>query len=193
MSTLVFAEVTNSSVYSFEPVKRTFSYLQKNLAENGLDNIKIFNFGFDETASTKLIGSIGKTASGVFHILPDLNEETQDCVYSEEATFKALDQFVRDENIAGVDYLKIDAEGYDIQILKGGAQIILEHKPVIQFEIAKPPYFELYDIPWLRDFMGLLGKTDLFYVYDDKFLEIDSFDQFFEQDVIQTDIIIVPR
>ena len=79
-----------------------------------------------------------------------------------------------------------------MQVLKGGLKTILEHKPVLQIEVAKPTYVELYDFSWLKNLLGLLGEARIYFVYKDKLIEINSLDEFLGQDVIQTDIIISP-
>lgn len=39
-----------------------------------------------------------------------------------------------------IDYIKIDAEGAEIQILNGGRNVIKKHKPIISIEYGYPSY-----------------------------------------------------
>jgi len=46
----------------------------------------------------------------------------------------SLDQLIRQEGLSGVDYLKIDAEGAEREIIAGGSRVIERYRPLIQAE-----------------------------------------------------------
>lgn len=45
-----------------------------------------------------------------------------------------LDDYCRERNIQQIDFLKIDTEGFELEVLKGGRDIVLAGTRVIQFE-----------------------------------------------------------
>ena len=45
-----------------------------------------------------------------------------------------LDEFAKRERLTRVDLIKIDTDGYELQVLRGARRMIAEHKPVIIFE-----------------------------------------------------------
>lgn len=47
-----------------------------------------------------------------------------------------LDSYVRQKNIASVDFMKIDAEGGELEILKGGSNVLHTLNPIIMCEMA---------------------------------------------------------
>ena len=47
-----------------------------------------------------------------------------------------LDELVSSENLIRVDYIKIDVEGAEIQVLRGGTKTIEKFRPIIQMEVT---------------------------------------------------------
>jgi len=105
-------------VYAFEPIEEVRQCLAKNVnAENystysvGLgaknDNIKV-NYNPAETGNT--------------HASKDGNQTI---------TIRKLD----DMNLPKIDYIKVDTEGFEIEVLKGGEKMIEEYKPFVHVEV----------------------------------------------------------
>ena len=51
-----------------------------------------------------------------------------------KVSLRTLDSITSSLKITQVDYLKIDVEGFDYEVLKGARKTILKSTPVIQFE-----------------------------------------------------------
>ena len=49
-----------------------------------------------------------------------------------------LDEFLENENLIKVDFIKLDVDGYEIDVLKSGEKFLKKNKPIIFMEIA--PY-----------------------------------------------------
>ena len=49
-----------------------------------------------------------------------------------------LDEFIENENLIKVDFIKLDVDGYEIDVLKSGEKFLKKNKPIIFMEIA--PY-----------------------------------------------------
>ncbi|MBT6439757.1 MAG: FkbM family methyltransferase, partial [Flavobacteriales bacterium] len=47
-----------------------------------------------------------------------------------------LDAFCKQHDISKIDFIKIDTDGHELNILKGAKDIINQHKPSIIFEIG---------------------------------------------------------
>lgn len=69
-----------------------------------------------------------------------LEEQTPDWFpkqYTEKKT-QTLDQLVRDQGWPGVDLLKLDVQGYELEVLKGGMQT-LQHAEIVVMEASLIP------------------------------------------------------
>ena len=49
----------------------------------------------------------------------------------------SLDEWIKDNPLENVDFIKVDVEGYELEVLKGSENTIKSFKPVIFIEIAK--------------------------------------------------------
>ena len=121
-------------IYSFEPSKKNFSFLQKIKKNN--KNIDIFNFACGElNETTKLKFSIESSSSTIHDInyeskyyklkrLLLLGFNQKEMFVDESISVKRLDEFLIRENINKIDLLKIDTEGYEFNVLKGSKEIL---------------------------------------------------------------------
>lgn len=102
-------------VFAFEPNPVVFGRLKKNIAVNNMSNVFAFNkavtantgsvqFCFREKRTTQ--GSVTGNNIGNFQ------------KYNVESV--TLDDIVEGENLKGIDILKIDVEGSEVDVLKGG-------------------------------------------------------------------------
>ncbi|OWY23505.1 FkbM family methyltransferase [Sphingobacteriales bacterium UPWRP_1] len=144
--------ITTGKVYAFEPSGNTFAILQSNTAEK--QTIQIFNKAI--TSKSMLLE---------FYEFDNLHSEYNTfnaAQFEHEAWFKnstpvlhtveaiSVDDFCKSEKISP-DFIKIDAEGYENEVIKG-AQLILTKdtgKPIIIMEYVEPgrnnrPHREAY-------------------------------------------------
>jgi FkbM family methyltransferase len=140
----------NSVIYAFEIIPQTFRELKKNT--QGIEKIVIFNIGlFDENKSIKM--HIGKTSvvATAFKIegMEDHNEYYQEVQSCE--VIKGCD-FIQNNRIEKIDFLKIDTEGSDLRVIKGFEEEINKVK-VIQFEYG---IFNIQSKDLLIDFYNYL-------------------------------------
>lgn len=115
--TLLAAGICNAEVISFEPIPSTFSKLEKNLELNNLSQkVTIYNIGIGEEDSILNFTQHNDVMNSVA-----LNHET-DVV---KVPVKKLDDILLD-NIP--TFLKIDVEGYEYFVLKGGINLLKSEK-----------------------------------------------------------------
>ena len=58
------------------------------------------------------------------------------------------DDLVRELGLTDVSLIKIDVDGYDIKVLRGLSSIIVEQRPIVQFEYSK---FYIFTRCFLKD------------------------------------------
>jgi FkbM family methyltransferase len=120
----------NSQFYSYEPYKFTYDLLNENIKLNNITNVNTYNIGLgDKKGKTILnvcLSNDGLNTMGT-------NPLRFNDISSIEVEIDTLDNIFYNNNIK-VDYIKIDTEGYEYNILKGGEKTIKKYKPIIQLE-----------------------------------------------------------
>ncbi|MBD2506996.1 FkbM family methyltransferase [Nostoc muscorum FACHB-395] len=131
-------------VYSFEPTLSTFNKLKERLSKSKCnnvcllqqavysDNIQIAFNEFSEDFSAW--NSIGRPQmldpQGSGQYVPIVNTEIVETI--------TLDSFCKNNDIKKIDYLKIDVEGAEIDVLQGATKLLREKDIYfIQFEISQ--------------------------------------------------------
>lgn len=130
-------------IYSFEPVPAPFRYLSDSVALNEFHNItpvevaisdqdgettfylsrnpKFASFISDHLTST---GSLDKGQGHRTHLIDEVQVKTQ-----------TLDHFVEEQEVPGVDLMKLDTEATEHLVLAGAQNILKKHKPTVFCEV----------------------------------------------------------
>lgn len=122
-----------STFYSFEPFTPTFNLLNENLILNNINNVKTHNIALSNTIGETTLNTCIHH-NGLHTIGSNLKRFNDIKPITIKTT--TLDDEFYNKNIP-VDYIKIDTEGYEYWILKGGLKTIKEYKPIIQLEWNK--------------------------------------------------------
>ncbi len=131
-------------VFSFEAHPRTFSYLKRNLVENGCDNVVLENVAIGE--KEQMVNFSDYYAS-------DLNSIEDEGKFL--VTMKTLDTLLGD--VAAIDLLKLDIEGSELPALLGGGEAIKKIK-AIYFESAERSFTRFgYELKDVVDFLKEKG------------------------------------
>ena len=105
-------------VYAFEPIEEVRQCLAKNV---GAENYSTYSFGLG-AKNENLKVNYNPAETGNTHASKDGNQTI---------TIRKLD----DMNLPKIDYIKVDTEGFEIEVLKGGEKLIKEYKPFVHVEV----------------------------------------------------------
>ena len=99
------------TVYSIEPYKESFEILKKNLKLNNLTNVKSFHIAISKVTEqiTLYIDKKNQIGNSIF--------KTDETIESEKVESFNLKDFVKTNKIEKIDFLKIDCEGAEFEIL----------------------------------------------------------------------------
>ena len=120
-------------IYSFEASPQNFQVLKKKISKKQIDlnKVEIFNFGLgNQIAKSYINQAIESSSSTINEVNEDskylkrklkiLNINKNDVFYRKiPIQLITLDSFIEKLNIQKVDLLKIDTEGYELNVLKG--------------------------------------------------------------------------
>lgn len=135
-----------ANIFAFEPVTKTY----RNLAQkyHRVSNVKLFQLALGKAQGTQLI-YIPQYDSMASLVKPENFSE------SETVPVNTIDIFCYEKGIKNIDLLKIDAEGYDLEVLKGAESMLEQRKiKLILVELGfdlKSSYHLSFDL--VRDFL----------------------------------------
>lgn len=140
--TLPFAKLhaLQGIVYAFEPDFENISQLRINLKINGLNNVVLVPVALQDDP---LINEISfyrrRTVDGDGLINRGLSTILQMPTHNigeEKVATSTIDRYVEEHHIPKVHFIKIDVEGAEFKVLKGGEQTIRKHLPIILYEYS---------------------------------------------------------
>ena len=109
-------------VYAFEPSKEAFECLDYNL--NYKPNTFVYNMALGNTKGYVSTNEVEDNAGMNF-----ITESEKGVILD------TLDNFVENNNITQIDFIKIDVEGYELEVLKGAEKSINKFKPTLLIEL----------------------------------------------------------
>ena len=121
-------------VHAVEPVARVFSLLTANVALNGAGNIRCHRLACSDRSGPAVMHV--PTVEPV-PVMASLLAGWCDAAESseEEVTCVTIDEMLATEGLARVDLIKIDAEGSEDAVLRGGGRTLDEHRPFVLAEV----------------------------------------------------------
>lgn len=142
----------NSKIYAFEPHPKTFkhlkaqaiqhNYIAVNVAcSDGEGILKLYDYSGEQGGSSH--------ASLYQDVINEIHKESSECW---EVDVITIDEFVKQNNINRIKFMKIDTEGNELKVLLGAKQSIKNQIiDIIQFEfnemntISKVFFKDIYD------------------------------------------------
>jgi FkbM family methyltransferase len=134
-ASLIFTQYHPSVIYAYEPESRNFNLLKKTIEKNNIKDIVIpikkglgdekgiFNITISGTAST-------------------LNTTLQTTSKIEKVEISTLNDDCMDKNVG---LIKMDVEGFEYNVIKGGLEMIKKNKPILLISLyhTAKDFFEI--------------------------------------------------
>jgi FkbM family methyltransferase len=152
-------------IYAFEPSPATFQRLLK--SHDGVPFLKIDN---------RALGA--NTTSLPFHVTSE--HSVNDSILTStgnwdtravQVAVSTIDDVCKEFDISTIDFLKIDTQGYDLQVLRGARKMLSERR--IRSVLCEVIFQSMYhDQPQLTEFLALLSSIgyQLFGIYEQHYL-----------------------
>ncbi len=126
-------------VYCFEPQRPIFHVLCGNLAINNCLNVTARYQGVGSTTGIAQIEVCDYSTTwnyGSFSLSKGFSSEEKfkGSVWREAVEVISLDNDPEISSLSNIDFIKVDAEGFETEVLKGSKQIISKHKPDLFIE-----------------------------------------------------------
>jgi len=138
---------SGASIYSFEPGPPNLARLRSNLALNPALSSRV-----------EVIPS-GMGASPAELWWAEEPGNPGNALVSDHGTHRipisTVDDFIRDRNITRIDFIKIDVEGMELDVMRGGRNTLTTLRPILYFETL-PRYVKSGTAPTYADMESFL-------------------------------------
>ena len=140
---------SNGKVYAFEPQKFIFNLLKKNAVCNELNNLQIFNNAIGDANTILELNDFDYSQSGNFGgITLTENYDNSVCAKIKGTTKNKIKTLTLNNflNLKKCNFLKIDVELMESNVLKGAKEFIKKFRPIIWVEnhLGYPNYLNKY-------------------------------------------------
>ena len=124
-------------VYSFEPGSYPRSILVLSLRLNRLHNVEVVGKGLGaEQGTLSLVTPLKENGVFRFGLARIGTQENGTLTAIEEVPMTSIDRFANDVGLKSLDFIKIDVEGWEAQILRGGSKTIRRYCPTMMVELV---------------------------------------------------------
>lgn len=117
-------------VWAFEPASATAEFLAQGITSNAFDHVQLERSALSSTSGTAQLGLNAQS---------ELNELVRGHAgatgLTETVALTTLDECMERFAWQGIDVMKLDAEGEEANILKGGARFFEQNSPLVMYEV----------------------------------------------------------
>lgn len=162
-------------IVSYEPFAANFEVLEKNIKQNSLTNVVAINKAVGQHVGNVKLKSFDESNYGATSFEEGVQE-------GNTVSLTSIDNEVIELKLPKVDLIKIDTEGFELDVLKGMTYVLDKYHPIIWVECSEES---------IKDVIHILSKYDyqLFDIEDANVLFIQTK----EQSVIELDDILYQR
>lgn len=134
-------------IVSFEPSRRACDYLDKTLTRNGARSVTVLPFALSDAAGHLSFMELPEDPSGLTPYLPEgsrlqlSTEKLYPGAVGYEVEVRTLDLLSEQLQLGEATTIvaKIDVEGFEDKVLKGGQETLRRHKPFLSIDIHNHP------------------------------------------------------
>ena len=143
----------NGTIHAFEPTPSTIDILKNNTSS--IKNVHIWNHGMGAQSGELLINEYAHSNTNSFLDIHHAKSKKKTLV-----KVKTVDQFCMENKIDKIDVLKIDTEGFELEVFKGSSNLFSNNKiGMLFFEVGfrdshnnMPTFTELFNYALNQDF-----------------------------------------
>jgi FkbM family methyltransferase len=173
-SALLGSKRTLYKIFCFEPAQDTFLKLKENT--KNVPSITCVNIALGPSVrQSKLYSLVGESGLASVYNRHVFSHESHELT-SEAVQVKSLDIFCFEQKIDRINFLKLDVEGYEYEVLLGATDLLKRNViQCIQFEFGGT---DVDARVFFRDFYNLLSPTyNLYRILQHGLVELFSYDE----------------
>jgi FkbM family methyltransferase len=151
--------VTPGNMYGFEPNKNLYNRLKKMFTKANIFNLALSDVSENADLKIPTINNKLYPSRGTLNVnFKEIDEEDYILLKIKKVT---LDDFVIENKIPKIDFIKIDVEGHEFNVLKGAVETLKKYKPTLLIEIEQRHH--KFSISEIDNFLYALNYKKYFY------------------------------
>jgi FkbM family methyltransferase len=164
------SQFPTAEIHSFEPNPSSFVHLNKKAS----GSLRVINMGLSDAVGHFTLYDGGDLNGSEF---ASLYRDVIDGIHQREVksftvNLTTLDTYCRDNEIHYIDFIKIDTEGHELQVLKGGGDLIAKDKiGIIQIEFNE---MNVISRTYYRDIQRALPNHKFYRLLPNGLLEVPA-------------------
>jgi len=135
-------------VVAFEPDEQNNQCFKKNL--RNYDNWQLEEFALSDKTGIAELYSDGENCG-------DLSFEYKHLKYKHKVKTKKLDEYINRFATNTVDFIKIDTQNHEYNVLKGGLKFLKNHEAVLCIELPRRSKEELENAKKIKELLKTIG------------------------------------
>lgn len=152
-------------VYAFEPARRAYARLENTIKFNALSNVHLYNIAISDSKGITSFAEINDLeghdnapeGSSILHSNKSLSINHSDTT-DYDVEIDTLDNLLFGAiSTAQRSVIKIDVEGFEVNVLRGGRLFIEKHLPALSIDIHLDPFGSGETEVQVRDFLSPFG------------------------------------
>lgn len=118
-------------VWAFEPASATMSHLRASMEKNNMSHVQLVQKAVSNRNGTSYLSLRADTELNTLSGSSDASEQR------EAVGLVTLDDCAKEYDWSGLEFIKLDAEGEEHNIVTGGKSILARESPLIMFELKR--------------------------------------------------------
>ncbi|MCB0792623.1 MAG: FkbM family methyltransferase [Flavobacteriales bacterium] len=127
--------VPRGRVITLEPDPENFAKAVRHFSLNGLENITALRVGVGPEEATHRLYRVVSSNSGMNRIITQGPGSELERFPFREVRVRRLDEILQEAGIGHVDVIKIDVEGFEMEVLKGCMDVLERDHPLLFVEV----------------------------------------------------------
>lgn len=163
------------TAYLFEPMPYSYKKLKQNISSK---NINVYNLAVSDKSGTLILYDYKNRQTEHATAYKDTFLLAENLLQKVECKKISLEAFTKNNKIKKIDFLKIDTEGHEYQILHG-FKANLNTIRFIQFEFN---HMNINSQVRFKDFYDLLSDTfNIYRIYQDGLIQIRNYEPIYQE------------